>query len=123
VSYKNTVELFSLLSAFIGVNAALPELFGVIYSTTTLVIVSSVFYVISLIISCPISANIKKAFAYSLGSLAMWFGFLLFMFAVGSGVNGKLEFFTLYMLFLLVSSLICAFSGVFVKIVWGAGNV
>ena len=104
VLYKETVEILSILSALNCVNAFMPELSGVVYATTTVVIVSAVFYLISLFVSFPISSNFKQALAYSIGSMAIWFGAWLFLFSIGYGMEDKLELFSLFMLFLLVSS-------------------
>ena len=121
--YKNIVEIISLFSAYICINAIMPELFGNTSSTLSMVIQSSVLYLIALFISFPISNNFKQALSNSIGSFAIWFGFLLLLFSIGFGLNGKLELLSLYVLLLVVSSMICAILGLFIKIRWGAGNL
>ena len=101
----------------------MPELFGNTSSTLSMVIQSSVLYLIALFISFPISNNFKQALSNSIGSFAIWFGFLLLLFSIGFGLNGKLELLSLYVLLLVVSSMICAILGLFIKIRWGAGNL
>ena len=121
--YKNIVEIISLFSAYICINAIMPELFGISSSTLSLALQSSGLYLLALFASFPISNNFNQALANSIGSIAIWFGFLLLLFAVGFGVTGKLELFSIYVLLLVLSSIICAISGLYIKIRWGAGNL
>lgn len=120
VPYKNIVEIISLFSAYICITAIMPELFGISSSTLSLVIQSSVLYLLALLVSFPISNNFKQALANSIGSIGIWFGFLLLLFSIGFGITGKLELFSLYVLLLVVSGIICGFSGLFIKIWWGS---
>ena len=118
--YKNIVEIISLFSTYICITAIMPELFGITSSTLSLVIQSSVLFLLALLVSFPISNNFKQALANSIGSFGISFGFWLLLFSIGFGITGKLELFSLYVLLLVVSGILCAFSGLFIKIWWGS---